>query len=455
MHRPERDDRPVLSTGSGWRRGRRGQKPLKCRGQDGRCFSCESRTVDGRPGARRHAPGCVTRIGQTVLTDDRADVRASSGRRTSSTCRSSTCPRAGCSGWRRWSAGSTRPRASSRPTDLIPQAEVSGDIGPLTRWVLMEACEQACSWSPSIQLGVNCTIDQLRRGEVSKAVANALEQTGLRERAADPRGHRGRHRRLVGLGRPQGPSREMGVQLSVDDVGTNWSSFEPFKRHSISTVKIDGSFIAGLESDPGDQPAGGGDGDPHGPLARDVRHRRVGGDRGPGGDRPVVQCRRRPGVLLLPADVERGRRRLRRAAPEVPQFSRTEMPDPGACPAGPESRRPVAIRRRPATRPRCPRHDAEPTEAGAVDTDSRDPEARCRQTLGSVRTSPTDPDGDAGDSTTRPSSIARTRPVDQPGDEIAVGARRSAGRATPGCCLHPVVGDRRRAGGPDSDDRVP
>ncbi len=39
----------------------------------------------------------------------------------------------------------------------------------------------------------------------------------------------------------------MGVQLSVDDAGTNWSSFEPFKRHSISTVKIDGSFIAGLE----------------------------------------------------------------------------------------------------------------------------------------------------------------------------------------------------------------
>ena len=44
---------------------------------------------------------------------------------------------------------------------------------------------------------------------------------------------------------------EMGVQLSVDDVGTNWSSFEPFKRNSISTVKIDGSFIAGLESTQG------------------------------------------------------------------------------------------------------------------------------------------------------------------------------------------------------------
>jgi len=41
------------------------------------------------------------------------------------------------------------------------------------------------------------------------------------------------------------------VQLSVDDAGTNWSSFEPLKRHSISTVKIDGSFVAGLESSQG------------------------------------------------------------------------------------------------------------------------------------------------------------------------------------------------------------
>ena len=66
------------------------------------------------------------------------------------------------------------------PARLIPHAEVSGDIGPLTRWILMEACEKACNWSPSVQLGVNCTIHQLRRGDVSKAVANALDHTGFR-----------------------------------------------------------------------------------------------------------------------------------------------------------------------------------------------------------------------------------------------------------------------------------
>ncbi len=31
------------------------------------------------------------------------------------------------------------------PNQLIPYAEENGDIGPLTRWIVMEACEQACS----------------------------------------------------------------------------------------------------------------------------------------------------------------------------------------------------------------------------------------------------------------------------------------------------------------------
>jgi EAL domain-containing protein (putative c-di-GMP-specific phosphodiesterase class I) len=136
------------------------------------------------------------------------------------------------------------------PDKLIPQAEASGDIGPLTRWILMEACEQANSWSPSIQLGVNCSIHQLRRGDVSQSVAEALEQTGF------PGGQLTLEITEDAIVDPEATAQlrnlsQMGVQLSVDDVGTNWSSFELLKRNSISTLKIDGSFIAGLEHSEG------------------------------------------------------------------------------------------------------------------------------------------------------------------------------------------------------------
>jgi EAL domain-containing protein (putative c-di-GMP-specific phosphodiesterase class I) len=136
------------------------------------------------------------------------------------------------------------------PDQLIPRAEASGDIGPLTRWIVMEACEEANRWSPSIQLGVNCTVDQLRSGDISHAVAEALAQTGFHsgqlnlEVTEDAIVDSEASAQLRTLS-------QMGVQLSVDDVGTNWSSFELLKRYSISTLKIDGSFISGLEHSEG------------------------------------------------------------------------------------------------------------------------------------------------------------------------------------------------------------
>lgn len=136
------------------------------------------------------------------------------------------------------------------PAQLIPLVEENGDIGTLTRWVLLEACTHAQLWSPSIQLGINCTVNQLRRGEVSRAVERALDLTGMRgeqllveiteDAVVDARASA--DVRAVS---------SMGVLLAVDDVGTNWSSFEPFQRNAISTVKIDGSFIVDLEPDQG------------------------------------------------------------------------------------------------------------------------------------------------------------------------------------------------------------
>jgi EAL domain-containing protein (putative c-di-GMP-specific phosphodiesterase class I) len=141
-------------------------------------------------------------------------------------------------------------RGDIAPELLIKAAETSNDLGPLTGWILMAACAEAVMWSPSIQLGVNCSVAQVRSGHVAQAVAEALEQTLLpsdrlnievtEDAVADPVASPDLH-----------ALSDLGVQLSVDDVGTNWSSFEPFRRNSISTVKIDGSFTSGLEAQQG------------------------------------------------------------------------------------------------------------------------------------------------------------------------------------------------------------
>jgi EAL domain-containing protein (putative c-di-GMP-specific phosphodiesterase class I) len=136
------------------------------------------------------------------------------------------------------------------PHLLIPWAEANGDIVELGEWVLVEGCKHAAGWPSSMQLAANCSIVQLRNGAGSRAVARALEASGL---SPD---------RLTVEVTEQAMSDEaavadllliidQGVQLAVDDVGTSWNSFELLRRLAVNTVKIDQSFVSGLEEHEG------------------------------------------------------------------------------------------------------------------------------------------------------------------------------------------------------------
>lgn len=140
------------------------------------------------------------------------------------------------------------PERGTVPHDrLVPWAEQNGTIVALGRWVLAQACEDAAAWSPSVQLAVRCSLQQLRQGEASKGAAVALEASGLA-------GHRLTlevGELAVGDGAAAADLHElagMGVELAVADVGTSWSSFEPFQRRAVTTVCVGASFVAGLEA---------------------------------------------------------------------------------------------------------------------------------------------------------------------------------------------------------------
>jgi len=87
---------------------------------------------------------------------------------------------------------------------------------------------------------------QLRRGEASRAVVAALEETGFDEdrltveitetTVADE--HAAEDLRALST---------LGIHLAVDDVGTSWSTLENLRRFDIETAKIDRAFITSLE----------------------------------------------------------------------------------------------------------------------------------------------------------------------------------------------------------------
>ena len=136
------------------------------------------------------------------------------------------------------------------PDILIPWAEENGDIVSLNAWVMEAACSEAQLWSTGLQLAVNCSIIQLRRGEASKAAQNALDASGLNPDRLTIEVTE----RTINDDRAAADLRalsELGVHLAVDDVGTSWSSLQVLRKFAIEIVKIDRAFINNLEADEG------------------------------------------------------------------------------------------------------------------------------------------------------------------------------------------------------------
>jgi len=143
------------------------------------------------------------------------------------------------------------------PSDFIAVAEDSGLIVPLTKWVMAQACRQACIWQeaglPKICISVNVSAIDFRQRDFVDVIEQILKQTGM-----DPT--------LLELEITEGVLMQnidatvtalnrikaLGVRLAIDDFGTGYSSLSYLRRFPIDVLKIDQSFIRGLSRDSSD-----------------------------------------------------------------------------------------------------------------------------------------------------------------------------------------------------------
>jgi len=143
------------------------------------------------------------------------------------------------------------------PGYFIPAAEESGCIVPISRWVLREGCRQARAWQdaglPAICIAINTSAIELRSKDFVAAVRAILTETGLEPRyleielteaflMQDPKSTTAVLQEL----------KDVGVQLTLDDFGTGFSSLSYLKRFPIDTLKIDQSFVRDLMTDADD-----------------------------------------------------------------------------------------------------------------------------------------------------------------------------------------------------------
>jgi diguanylate cyclase (GGDEF)-like protein len=151
-------------------------------------------------------------------------------------------------------------RGMVSPIDFIPAAERTGLIVPLGRWVLRETCRQAAEWmaefGPDVldKAAPNVSVRQLHDPDFVADVAAALADFGLPPdrlvlELTESAVLRGQH-----VSRVLHELHDMGVRLALDDFGTGESSLSLLRAFPAAIVKLDKSFVDGIELDEPDTP---------------------------------------------------------------------------------------------------------------------------------------------------------------------------------------------------------
>ncbi|MBR1275504.1 bifunctional diguanylate cyclase/phosphodiesterase [Bradyrhizobium sp. AUGA SZCCT0283] len=141
-------------------------------------------------------------------------------------------------------------RGTVSPTDIIPVAEDMGLIVDLGRWILRKACMECMKWPEGVSVAVNFSPQQFHQRDVLSEVRYALEVSGLPANRLEIeitessllRNTQLTHDVLSQL-------HSLGVRISLDDFGTGYSSLSYLHNFPLQKVKIDRSFLEGIDSD--------------------------------------------------------------------------------------------------------------------------------------------------------------------------------------------------------------
>ncbi len=141
------------------------------------------------------------------------------------------------------------------PDEFIPLAEEAGQIVALGRWGMANVCELLSHWgSRAPEIGLNLSATQFNDPTLMSALVAQVARTGI-----DPRKLRleiTEHiviEDIVGTVSTLNQVRNLGVGVSIDDFGSGYSSLRYLRELPVTGVKLDRSFVHGLETDPGAQ----------------------------------------------------------------------------------------------------------------------------------------------------------------------------------------------------------
>ncbi len=149
-------------------------------------------------------------------------------------------------------------RGMIRPDHFIPIAEETGLIAPLGSWVLEESCRQMREWKDRFQaardisIAVNLSARQFENPALVDEIVQCLETAGLEPDSLDLE-----MTESVVMARTRENAatlqalRDLGIKLLIDDFGTGYSSLASLQSFPLDSLKIDRSFVMGMEFEDG------------------------------------------------------------------------------------------------------------------------------------------------------------------------------------------------------------
>ena len=137
------------------------------------------------------------------------------------------------------------------PTQFISLAEASGLIVSLGEWILRTACSQCRAWELAgfhyLKIAVNISPLQFRQPDFLEMTGRVIAETGISPGHLELEFTEGtvmeRAEETVEILKAL---KAMGLQLSIDDFGTGFSSLSYLKHFAIDRIKIDRTFVTDI-----------------------------------------------------------------------------------------------------------------------------------------------------------------------------------------------------------------
>ena len=137
------------------------------------------------------------------------------------------------------------------PSQFIPTAEMNNHIFEIGEYVMKETCKQTQKWNKNRQekliASVNVSAKEFQRKELIDLIDTTLDETNI---SADCLNIEITENTFLDKNVSQiNKIKDRGIKISIDDFGTGYSSLSYLYDYPIDTIKIDKSFVRGIEQD--------------------------------------------------------------------------------------------------------------------------------------------------------------------------------------------------------------